>query len=186
MVILTGMILACGAGVAAATALTRASPEPISPGSEAIAVPGSDRIGAGGPDPEGGPPWAVRSYTGASGRSCLAAARLEDGRFGPLVEGRIRPLPLDGSGSCADLAVDRVQLIVSRFAMTPDTTARTAIFGRAEPDITSVVVDEPSATHAFTPSADGTFLVVVSGLVAVGAVHLSYRDRSGGGGTQTV
>lgn len=181
------MILACGVGVAAASAHTPSSPQRIPPELEAIAVPGTDRIGANSPDPESGPPWAVRSYTGVSSRSCLAAARLQDEQFGPLINGRVHPLPVDESGSCADLSIDRVQFIVSRFAKTADTADRTVIFGRAEPDINSVVVSEPGGIHVLKPQdEDGTFLIVVSGLAPAGAVRLSYRSGSGSSSSQTL
>jgi hypothetical protein len=180
-----GMVLACGAGVAAASALTPAPPDPMPPEFEAVAVPGTDRIGASAPDPDSGPAWAVRSYTGASTRSCLSVARLEEEQFGPLIGGRVRPLPVDGSGSCADLSVDHVQPIVSRFAKTSETGARTVIFGRAEPDIHSVVVDEPSGTHTLTPDDDGTFLIVITGLLRTGAVRMSYRRASADSSSHT-
>jgi hypothetical protein len=181
------MILACSAGVAAASALIPASPQSVSAELEAIAVPGSDRIGAATPDPESGPPWAVRSYTGGSGRSCVAAARLENDQFGPMIGGRVVQLPVDESGSCADLSIDRVQLVVSRFAETADTADRTVIFGRAETGVDSLVVDDPSGTHSLKPSdGDGTFLIVLSGLLPSGAVRLHYRSTSGGTSTQTV
>lgn len=177
--LLISLLLAAAGGVAAASALTPASTDAISPNQEAVAVSGSDRIGATMRDPKSGPEWAVRSYVGAQGRSCLIAARVDGQQFGPLVDGRIQDLPIDGSGSCDNLDVDRVQLIVDRFAATADTGERTVIFGKAASDITALELVTLGNGQAIPLAGDGTFLVVSDGALTKEQIRIRFTDRTG-------
>lgn len=177
------LIAACSAaavgGVAAASALTPSAPKPSSVDASAKARPGSMHTKAMTPDPAGGPKWAVRSYTGQGGDSCVVAARLEGARFGPLVAGSVRNIDVDGAGSCADLAADGVQLVVQRTAATNDTDARTVIYGRVGESIAHVGYVGSGTPTTMPLADDGSFITVVSGLLDPTTVRVRLTGRDG-------
>lgn len=146
-------------GVAAATAITPGlSPAPPPPDADR-AQPGTARIGARARAQDGGPDFAVRSYTGRSGLSCLTLARTDGQSFGPpLADGKVRDIPVDGSGSCGDPELDRLQLFAETRAT--DSGRSSAVFGRAGRDVVALKVRETAQNDLETVqlAGDRTFI----------------------------
>lgn len=175
-VLLAG-VLAVVAGVAAASAVSP-TPEPAEPHERvAQAKLGSARSEARSADPAGGPLWAVRTYEGLTGQSCLTLSRTDGKAFGPIVDGRIRDLPVDGSGSCGDLDGDRVQLLLATFAPTPK--PRSVIFGRVQDAASAVEVVVAGRATDVDVAADGSFLLVVAADLKPEQISARVLDPSG-------
>ncbi|HYZ28364.1 MAG TPA: hypothetical protein VE570_04850 [Thermoleophilaceae bacterium] len=131
------------------------------------------------PDPNGGPAWGVRIATSRDGSTCYAFGRVQQGRLGVLdAQGRFRPLPLAGTGSCGDLSVDPVAFDIRR-VRTAAGQARTLVGGVAGPEVRRLVADRPLPARMLTPSRAGGFLIVYAGEVALSSMRLEALFRDG-------
>ena len=75
-------LLVPAAGVAgAARILSREDAEPVGGPDVSAAEPGIVPSTAV-PDPDGGPPWALKVFTNGSGRDCVGLGRLSGGKLG--------------------------------------------------------------------------------------------------------
>jgi hypothetical protein len=131
------------------------------------------------PDPNGGPPWGLRISTSRTGLACYAFGRVQDGRLGVVdAAGRFRPLPLAGTGSCGDLAVDPIAFDIRRVA-TAAGSARTLVGGVAGPEVTRIVAALPLPSRTLVPSKAGGFLLVYDGAVPLSSLGLKAYFKDG-------
>jgi len=158
---------AAALGVSAASALV---PAPTGPAPQsAVPVTGSDRLGPTAADPAGDLDWALRAYTSTSGGSCVELGRLSDGRFGQIdAAGAYREQPLDGGGTCGDLAAEPLIVAINAYPARADRGARTVVFGLAGPAVAGVLVQRPGGEVAarLTIGATGGFLLPLAGTIA--------------------
>lgn len=125
-------------------------------------------------DPVGGPPWALKVFTNAAGQDCLALGRLRGGTLGRLVNGTFRPSPIDAAGTCFDLS--RESLYATMKAL-PSGDSRTVVYGIAR-DRRPVAVTIGGRTATVTPRGQGTFIVVLRGVVP-GPAQVRTTDAAG-------
>lgn len=165
-----GLYAACavatGAGMTAGGVVAGGAPEPLAP--EALEVrPGSAAIGARGRDPKPGPAWAVRRYTSRTGLACTEAGRFDGRRFGlARADGTVREVPPNEQGTCVATGDDPVQVVVNRYPAQAGEGDRTVLFGRADPGVGRIVVDGPSGPVEPARAPDGTFVLVLAGILA--------------------
>jgi hypothetical protein len=120
------------------------------------------------PDPDGGPPWALRVFTNAQGLECVAIGRLRDGALGTYDEMRMfRKLPTVVPGTCDEL--DRTGLVIA-INRRPQPEPRTIVYGLAR-GRSPVRVTIGGETHALRPGALGSFIDVRAG-------HLDLRGAT--------
>jgi hypothetical protein len=131
------------------------------------------------PDTAGGLPWGVRVSTSRSGATCYAFGRVQQRRLGLVdMQGRFRPLPLTGVGSCGDLSVDPVAFDIRRVT-TADGRTRTLVGGVAGRDVQRLVAEQPAPARKLTPSATGAFLLVYDGSVPLSSLQMRAYFRDG-------
>lgn len=166
---LAAAILVAGAGgMASASALQAGADEPPPEPAEPLGMTGRT-IGDTVPDPDGGPPWAVRVTVTPSGRRCAMTGRFDGEAFGPLDgAGDIVDTGPSLSGSCAVPGAEPVQLAVARYPGTPGGAARSVLFGVAEAGAESIAVTHDGTSETVDPDDQGTFLVVREGISAAG------------------
>jgi hypothetical protein len=158
------MLLATGAGIAAASTLIAGSttsepaPEHLLPG------PAELMVGARADDPSGGPEWAARTYVSRTGLLCVERGRLVAGIFGDLdAEGRIEPRPGGPTGICGDPAdvVAGVEQLPARGG-DPD---RTVVLGASLRRPSSVTVTPAGSPPVeLAAGSRGAFIGVFPGL----------------------
>lgn len=162
------ILVAAAAGMASASALRAGADEPPPEPAEPLAVDGGT-IGDTVPDPDGGPPWAVRVSVTPSGRRCAMTGRFDGEAFGPLDgAGEVVDTGPSFSGSCGVPGAEPVQLAVARYPGATSGTARSVLFGVAEADAESIAVTYDGTSETIEPDDDGTFLVVRQGISAAG------------------
>lgn len=123
------------------------------------------------PDPDGGPPWALKVFASREGQECVAFGRLQGGKLGRSVGGEFRPLPERVAGVCGDLRKEPVLVSVSD---SPD-PPRTVVYGISharEP----VVFEARGRRHELKPGALGTFLLVLDGFLPPQSATVTWRD----------
>ena len=162
--LIVSLLLATGAGIAAASTLV-----PDSPGFESAPqhlLPGPAELitGARAPDSEGGPDWAVRTYIGRTGLLCVERGRLEAGIFGDLDgRGRLEPRPGGPTGICGDPG--DVVAGVEQLPARGDDPAHTVVIGASLRRPTAVTVAPDGAPPAdLPPGPRGSFIGVFPGL----------------------
>jgi hypothetical protein len=147
------------AGASAVSAVTSAPPLPPSPEPAVSAALG--QTGETVPDPRGGPPWAVRVSTAASGARCVTVGRTDGQALGPVdAAGRILDTGLSATGSCANAAGDPLQVALARYADSAGTGPRTVLFGVADARVERIVVAEPEGIGPVALDDKRTFVVV--------------------------
>jgi hypothetical protein len=125
------------------------------------------------PDPTGGPPWGVRISTSRAGLTCYAFGRVQDRQLGIVdAEGRFRPLPLAGTGSCGDLTMDPIAFDIRRVE-TRSGHERTLVGGVAGREVTRIVAARPGPSRTLVPTRAGAFLVVYEGAVPLSSLRLT-------------
>jgi hypothetical protein len=123
-------------------------------------------------DPQGGSPWTVRVYRGATGQTCFEVVQKRDGDLGFDRGKSFRETrPDDPSGNCVDLDKGTVGYATSWRADEVDpgdlSKARSFVFGVADPKIRSVTVDRPDAEPVTLGTTDrGAFLAVYAGNIS--------------------
>ncbi|MEA2143328.1 MAG: hypothetical protein QOI64_1758 [Solirubrobacteraceae bacterium] len=161
LLLVTAVLAMVAAGIAGASVVSpggSAPPLPRTPDA-AVAVPGP--TGDTVPDPRGGPPWAVRINTGASGSRCVTVGRTDGRAFGPVdATGRILDTGLSASGSCAGADREPLQVALARYGDTAGTGPRTVLFGVADASVVRVEVAEPEGVGPVSVDRVGAFVVV--------------------------
>ncbi len=167
LAIALAMLLAVIAGIASASLVApgTAAEQPVSGRDE---LPSGDvQTGDTVPDPQAGPPWAVRIFDGDTSERCIVAGRTDGTAFGPVdAAGEIHDRGAVASGSCGDPEDEPAQVAVMRFADTGGTGPRSVLFGVAAPNVTRVEVVAPGVSGPVTLDSRRTFLVVSDGLTA--------------------
>ena len=121
------------------------------------------------PDPDGGPPWAVRLFANPAGKQCVTLGRLRDGRIGQLRRGAFRPLPANAAGVCGSVETAGVLFAVDRHA---GSTPRTVVYGLSA-SRTPLTVRLEGRRRVVRPRALGTFVLVLSGVRSLSGATLS-------------
>lgn len=209
-----GVVLAGGVAVArddtprrsASIAATTAPPPVVglvpgevvpdrSAGGRRDAIPGTDAIAARAADPQGGPPWVVRTFERASvdGRGrvrCAQLGRLVEGEVAWVMPGGRRakrlPLAVTETTTCATTAPISEQLGVAIGGMptraVDDPAARigaTVLWGVIDGPAVSARVEHPDFGGA-VKIRDHAILEVRRGPVAQSWTRLVVKDRDGG------
>jgi len=112
------------------------------------------------PDPNGGPPWALRVFTNPAGEECVAVGRLLNGTLGTYEETRrFRKLPADVSGACGPPGGAGL-LVAVQHRGHPE--SRTIVYGLAR-ERWPVQVTIAGQTRTLQPGALGSFVDVRAG-----------------------
>lgn len=153
------------AAIAGATALfdRPARPLPAERDVPSQAAPAADPAlvaASAVPDPDGGLPWALRVFSNPAGEQCVVVGRLRNGLLGQMREGRFRPLPMNMTGVCGDVAAEGVLYAVTRRSQP---TARTVIYGLSSAP-TPIAVRLGDDRRSVRPGALGTFVIVFRGI----------------------
>jgi hypothetical protein len=149
------MVLATGAGIAAASSLVGTSPEFEPAPDHLLPGPAELLIGATAEDD-----WAVRTYVSRTGLLCVERGRLRAGIFGDLdARGRLVPRPPGPTGICGD--PDSVVAGVEQLPARGDEPARTFVLGASLRRPSTVTVTPPDGPPVDLPAGPrGAFLGV--------------------------
>lgn len=159
------MLVATGAGIAAASALVpagssgEAEPDHLTPG------PAELLLGPRAADPTGPIEWGVRTYVSRTGLLCVERGRLSGPVFGdPDREGRVRARPAGPTGICG-AASSPVVAGIERVAEHEGLPARTFVLGVSLLHPRTVTVTPLGETPVELPiGARGSFIGVFEGL----------------------
>jgi hypothetical protein len=159
LLVISAMTLVVVGGGAGASALLPTSPSPSLVGQEASEPAGTNfTLGSTVPDPDGGPPWTVRTYPSKTGWTCADVGRTGGTTFGRVDSGdEIHPLELPELGSCADVTKDKFALWVNNYPATADREARAVIFGVVAPEADGVALTI-DGTRKELPVTHGAFI----------------------------
>lgn len=160
LALVTAMLVTMAGGIASASLVSGASAEqPLHDDPEPLSAVG--QVGENVPDPDGGPPWAVRVSTTPASQRCVTVGRTDGRAFGPVDRaGRILDVGPSFSGSCAGPDGGPLQVALARYADTGGAGPRSVLFGVADARVASVMVTQPSGIQPMTPDAYHTFVVV--------------------------
>lgn len=132
------------------------------------AVPGSESVASvSAPDPNGGPPWRIRTHRTQEGRMCYTAGRVVGGRFGQTGRGGgFAEAPLDGGAVCGKLTPP-IDFSVSTGGPAPGSSdsALTIVTGIASGDVKEVRVSALGDSVSQVPAANGAFIATFRGEV---------------------
>jgi hypothetical protein len=170
-------LVVTGTAAAGLTALTGSPiPAPLRADDTVTIWPrvGASRIAAPrSPDPDGGPPWAVRVGTASGGQVCAGAGQVRAGVFGIVgQDDRFRALPEDAGGGCVSAPVPGRPIVAAR-AVAGDlraidglpTTGTTVLFGAGGGSLRSVLVRTPDGrVRRPALTDDGVFVLAMRGL----------------------
>lgn len=113
------------------------------------------------PDPSGGPPWALRVFTNATGLDCVAIGRISGGALGTYdASHAFRALPPRVSGVCERVGHSGLLVAVQR-RVSPQ--PRTIVYGLAR-DGQPVRITVAGKTDTVKPGGLGSFIDVRHGL----------------------
>jgi len=165
------LCLVIAAGAAAATLLVlRGSvipaPNPRDVPPEQTPAPGTSRLEPLRiPDPDGGPPWALRVARSQTGQLCATVGQVIDGDFGLIgLDGRFRSLPERIVDACSVPRADKASLIGARVFDAPQPGAvRTVVNGIAGHSLRRVQIEAGGRRSTAQIAPDGTFLAVLRG-----------------------
>jgi hypothetical protein len=113
------------------------------------------------PDPDGGPPWAMRAFTNPAGQECIAVGRLRNGALGTYEARTFRVLPLTVLGACQSLARGGLLVTVQRRGHP---APRTIVYGLAR-GRRPVRITVSGRTRTLRPGAFGSFVDVRTGVL---------------------
>jgi hypothetical protein len=169
VLVIGAMTFAVVVGVAAASALLPTPPSLV--GQEASEPAGTSFVlGGTVADPEGGPPWTVRTYPSKTGWTCADVGRTDGTTFGRVDSGdEIHPLELPELGSCADITKDKFALWVNNYPANADRAARAVIFGAVAPEADRVALTI-DGTRKELPVTRGAFIDALPAPSLAGAV----------------
>lgn len=161
------LLLAIGAGVAAASIVmpagsdTAGEPASVAPDGGPVYLDGEAE------DPRGGPRWTTRMYSSKSGHSCTQAGRVLDGRFGRLdADGSFTQLPVAAAGTCTPPESDSLVVVVNRYYGPEAGGGRTVVFGTADRTVATLELQTPSEAVAVQRGERGGFVAVHDSLSA--------------------
>lgn len=149
-------------GVATGSVLAQSQdPQPADVLTTQRPVDGSHRIGSQADDPQGGAPWAVRTYLARDGSRCYEVGQMRGAEFGRITAGMFRAVAEDQpSGLCGDVEGSPLHALVSVQSQGDEghVNERSAISGLAGDDVIAITVTGPDGSHELRPGADGSFL----------------------------
>jgi hypothetical protein len=172
LVIAIGLLLLAAAVAGAARLIAVGEPVNDTRQGEELAPREPGRIVVRASDPDGGLPWAARTYTSRDGRECILAGRQRGFTLGVIRGGSFHAYPPDARGVCGDLA--STGLLQSSVTFT-EPQLRTVVFGRTKPGVTSVLVEGPGRPREVRVGPDGAFLLLYDGRVAANEVQVTPR-----------
>ena len=189
-----GCLVVAGPALAAAGVFQTGTPlgppvPPLPNAQEGVAIPGSVHLlSLRIPDPNGGPPWALRELKTTRGLECVQVGRLVDGKIGVLGQdgafaddGRFHPLSesfYETSFNCGTLDA-RGHTFVNVVA---DAVPASALLngGRAEPGcIPLSVLQRIRAEHAPPACPPGSLRGVYFGLLGPDATSVTHKTSTG-------
>jgi hypothetical protein len=152
--------------------------------------PGSERIEARAPDPDGGPPYGLLVWRTARGALCREEGRVLGDTVGTFDTRTsiFHPYPVDEGGSCGATPerLTRSQPLAFSVGSAPgeaDTESarirrtlpgRTMISGSAHPDVREVTIHTPRDVRTLRPAGRGrSFLAVYDGEFFSGTITLT-------------
>ena len=187
--IVVGLLALLGlAAVAAAATLILGRGDPIPappPGlvpAELQPVAGSARLaGLDVRDPDGGPPWDVRTSRGKTGAICATVGQVLDGELGLLgLDRRFRALPAGAADTCSRARPTGATLAGARaFRGGGRLGALTVVSGVAAPSVREAAVIVDGRTTRARLGSAGAFLAVLRGLPEELRPRLVLTEASG-------
>lgn len=157
-------VIACIAGVSAASALTeRASQDHDLPDR---GRPETAQQGARSPDPVAGPDWIVRTHATEGDRLCVELGRGHGSEFGRAIDNDtvVERAP-NGHGVCRPSSKSEEHVAIAQFGRSGEQGPRTVVFGRVLTADAQVRVTHEGSERAVPVDEDGTFVLPLSGLI---------------------
>lgn len=163
------LLLAAGA-VAAGLVIGRGDPIPPAPPGQVPAelapVPGTARLnGLDVPDPDGGPPWDIRTSRSRTGATCATVGQVLDGELGLVgLDRRFRALPAGAADTCSTPQRSGATLAGARaFRGGGRLSAITVVNGVAAPGVRRAVVVAGGRSQPLELGPDHAFLAIFRG-----------------------
>lgn len=163
------LLLAAGA-VAAGLVIGRGDPIPPAPPDqvprELAPEPGTARFnGLDVPDPDGGPPWDIRTSRAGTGATCATVGQVLDGELGLVgLDRRFRALPAGAADTCSTPQRTGATLAGARaFRGGGRLSAITVVNGVAAPTVRRAVVIAGGRTQPLKLGPDHAFLAIFRG-----------------------
>jgi hypothetical protein len=121
----------------------------------------------------------VRTYRSKARLICPEAGAVAGGRFGRYEgNGRFTPLPIEASGSCADLTNEPLALAVNIVPGRGERGPRVVVFGAVSGRVRALTLTEGTSSQPIAIGDDSTFIVVRAGTSSSGLVV--HADLDGG------
>jgi hypothetical protein len=172
LVVAVGLLLLAAAAAGAARLIAVGEPVSDTRQGEGLAPRSPGQIAVRASDPDGGLPWAGRTYTSRDGRECILVGRQRGFSLGVIRGDTFHAYPPDARGVCGNLA--RVGLLQSAVTFT-EPQVRTVVFGRTKPGVTAVRVEGPGRPRDVRVGPAGAFLLLYDGRVAANQVRVTPR-----------
>ncbi|MDA0160078.1 hypothetical protein OM076_07380 [Solirubrobacter ginsenosidimutans] len=125
------------------------------------------------PDPDSELAWGAGIYTSSGGQPCIIAGQVRGVSLGRVRDGRFRPYEQGTTGACGSL---RHLRLFSDALTIRETPPRTILYGRAQPSVRSVSINDDGRRRSVRPGPGGAFLFVVRGLIRVNGTRLRDLD----------
>jgi hypothetical protein len=113
-------------------------------------------------DPDSDLPWGVGTYTSNEGQACALAGQVRGVSLGRVRDGRFSPYEKGTSGACGNL---RHLRLFSDALTIRESPPRTILYGRAQPSVRAVSINDDGQRRSVRPGPDGAFLFVVRGVI---------------------
>jgi hypothetical protein len=124
-------------------------------------------------DPHSALAWGAGIYTSGGGQPCIIAGQVRGVSLGRVRDGRFRPYEKGTTGACGSL---RHLRLFSDALTIRENPPRTILYGRAQPSVRSVSINDDGRRRAMRPGPGGAFLFVVRGLIVGSANGLRDLD----------
>lgn len=158
--------------------------------------PGSERIAARAPDPDGGAPYGLLEWRMDDGKRCHYAGRIVGDTVGGLdgASNAFHPYPLFEGGSCTKGGVPRARPVQFSVGGRPvgegdpaqarsslrTLPGRTIVSGFAHSDVRDITIQTPRDVRTLRPTGPSrAFLAVYDGEFFSGAITLTARFADG-------
>ncbi|HEY6887264.1 MAG TPA: hypothetical protein VI300_05765, partial [Solirubrobacter sp.] len=124
------------------------------------------------PDPDSELAWGAGIYASGAGQPCILAGQVRGVSLGRVREGRFRPYEPGTSGACGS----RHMRMFSDALTIRENPPRTILYGRAQPSVRSVSINDDGRRRSMRPGPGGAFLFVIRGAITANGTGLRDLD----------